>query len=37
MTPSGSLSPKIIKNIPRELAIEKKAIEDKGIPLRSYN
>jgi hypothetical protein len=37
MTPSGSLSPKIKKNIPRELAIEKKAIEDKGIPLRSYN
>ena len=36
-TPSRSLSPKIEKNILRELAIEKKTIEDKSIPLKSYN
>jgi hypothetical protein len=36
-TPSRSLSPKIEKNILRELAIEKKTIEDKNIPLKSYN
>ncbi len=36
-TPSRSLSPKIEKNILRELAIEKKTIEDKDIPLKSYN
>jgi hypothetical protein len=36
-TPSRGLSPKIEKNILRELAIEKKTIEDKNIPLKSYN
>jgi len=36
-TPSRSLSPKIEKNILRELAIEKRTIEDKNIPLKSYN
>src|SRR4030042_4398754 len=36
-TPSRSLSPKIEKNILRELALEKKTIEDKNIPLKSYN
>ena len=36
-TPSRSLSPKIEKNILRELAIEKKTIENKSIPLKSYN
>ncbi len=35
--PSRGLSPKIEKNILTELAIEKKTIEDKNIPLRSYN
>ncbi len=36
-TPSRSLSPKIEKNILRELTIEKKTIEDKDIPLKFYN
>jgi len=36
-TPSRSISPKIEQNILKELAIEKKLIEDKEIPLRSYN
>jgi len=36
-TPSRGLSPKIEKNILTELAIEKKTIEDKNIPLKSYN
>ncbi len=36
-TPSRSLSPQIERNILRELAIEKKTIEDKDIPLNSYN
>lgn len=37
MMPSRSLSPKIEKNILRELVIEKKTIQDKNIPLKSYN
>jgi len=36
-TPSRSISPNIEQNILKELAIEKKLIEDKEIPLRSYN
>jgi hypothetical protein len=36
-TPSRSLSPKIENNILRELTIEKKTIEDKDVPLKSYN
>jgi len=36
-TPSRSLSPKVEENILRELAIEKNTIEDKRIPLKSYN
>jgi hypothetical protein len=36
-TPSRSLSPKIEKNILRELTLEKKTIENKNIPLKSYN
>jgi hypothetical protein len=36
-TPSRSLSPEIEKNILRELTIEKKTIENKDIPLKSYN
>jgi len=36
-TPSRSISPKIEQNILKELAIEKKLIEDKEIPLRYYN
>jgi len=36
-TPSRSISPDIEQNIFKELAIEKKLIEDKEIPLRSYN
>jgi hypothetical protein len=35
--PSRSLSPKIETNILRELTIEKKTIEDKDVPLNSYN
>ncbi len=35
--PSRSLSPKIEKNILRKLAIEKKTIEDRNIPIKSYN
>ena len=35
--PSRSLSPKIEKNILKELTIEKKTIEDKDVPLNSYN
>jgi len=35
--PSRGLSPKIEKNILRELTIEKKTIEDNNIPLKSYN
>ena len=36
-TPSRSLSPEIEKNILTELTIEKKTIENKDIPLKSYN
>jgi len=36
-TPSRSISADIEQNILKELAIEKKLIEDKEIPLRSYN
>ncbi len=36
-TPSRRLSPKIEKNILKELTIEKKTIEDKNVPLKSYN
>jgi len=36
-TPSRSLSPKIEDNILKELTIEKKTIENKNVPLRSYN
>jgi hypothetical protein len=36
-TPSRNLSPKIEKNILRELTLEKKTIENKNIPLKSYN
>jgi hypothetical protein len=36
-TPSRSISPEIEQNILKELAIEKKLIGDKEIPLRSYN
>jgi hypothetical protein len=36
-TPSRSISADIERNILKELAIEKKLIEDKEIPLRSYN
>ena len=36
-TPSRTLSPKIEPNIFRELAIEKKTIQDPDIPLKSYN
>jgi len=36
-TASRSISPHIENNILKELAIEKKLIEDKEIPLRSYN
>ena len=35
--PSRSLCPKIEKNILKELTIEKKTIEDKDVPLNSYN
>jgi len=35
--PSRTLSPKIEKNILRELTIEKKIIENKDVPLKSYN
>ena len=36
-TPSRSISPDIEQNILKELAIEKKIIQDKEIPLKSYN
>jgi len=36
-TPSRTLSPKIEKNILRELTVERKIIENKDIPLKSYN
>jgi hypothetical protein len=36
-TPPRSISPEIEQNILKELAIEKKIIQDKEIPLRSYN
>jgi hypothetical protein len=36
-TPPRSISPEIENNILKELAIEKKIIQDKEIPLRSYN
>ena len=35
--PSRSLSPEIEKNILKELTIEKKIIQNKDIPLKSYN
>ena len=36
-TPSRTLSPKIETNILQELTVEKKIIENKDIPLKSYN
>jgi hypothetical protein len=36
-TPSRRLSPKIENNILKELTIEKKTIENKAVPLKSYN
>jgi len=36
-TPSRSISPEIEQNILKELAIEKEIIQNKEIPLRSYN
>jgi hypothetical protein len=36
-TPPRTISPEIEQNILKELAIEKKIIQDKDIPLRSYN
>jgi hypothetical protein len=36
-TPSRRLSPKIENNILSELTLEKKIIEDKDVPLKSYN
>ena len=36
-TPPRSISPEIEQNILKELAIEKKNIQDKEIPLRCYN
>lgn len=36
-TPSRSISPEIEQNILKELATDKKIIQDKEIPLRSYN
>jgi len=36
-TPPRTISPEIEQNILKELAIEKKIIQDKDIPLKSYN
>ncbi len=36
-TPSRTISPEIEQNILKELAIEKKIIQDQDIPLKSYN
>jgi len=36
-TPSRSISPEIEQNILKELAIEKEIIQNKEVPLRSYN
>jgi hypothetical protein len=36
-TPSRTISPEIEQNILKELAIEKKIIQDQNIPLKSYN
>ncbi|MEM3112731.1 MAG: hypothetical protein QXY90_06800 [Candidatus Anstonellales archaeon] len=37
MTPCRNISPKIEQNILKELSIEKKIIQNKDIPLKSYN